>query len=88
MTQRYLLDRSIFLTQKNLAQISRVVTKGKQNSTHVRKEVVWGAELLRKGLRWEVRSGRCVQFWRDIWLGKESLGEMSQTTAADVWATK
>lgn len=40
----------------------------KQKSTHIWKGIVWGDELLRKGLRWEVKNGRSVKFWEDDWL--------------------
>lgn len=36
--------------------------KPKQRSTQIWKGVVWGAELLRRGLRWEVRSGKRAKF--------------------------
>lgn len=31
---------------------------------------MWGADLLRKGLRWRVANGKRVFFWEDIWLGE------------------
>lgn len=32
---------------------------------------------MRKGLRWEIRSGSCVQFWNDKWIGEVPLREKS-----------
>lgn len=34
-----------------------------------------GAELLRRGLKWEVRNRRRIAFWRDAWLEERPLCE-------------
>lgn len=47
--------------------------KDKQRSSHVWKGVVWGVELLRLGLRWEVCNRRLVKFWKDNWLDSKPL---------------
>lgn len=39
---------------------------------------MWGAELLRKGLRWEVENSRRVLFWKDAWLDQTHLLERLQ----------
>lgn len=50
--------------------------KNKCSSSQVWKGILWGAELLRKGIKWEVRSGRAVAFWRDIWLERKPLSQI------------
>lgn len=47
--------------------------KHKQHESHIWKGVVWGSELLRDGLRWNVRNGRSVYFWSDCWIGDDKL---------------
>lgn len=42
--------------------------KVKQRASNVWRGVLWGADLLRKGLRWSVGNGRTVSFWKEIWL--------------------
>lgn len=36
---------------------------------------MWGAELLKQGIRWRVKNSRRVFFWQDIWLGSRPLSE-------------
>lgn len=38
-----------------------------------------GAELLMRGLKWEVCNARGVAFWRDIWMEDRPLSEMVQS---------
>lgn len=40
---------------------------------------MWGAELLRKGLRWDVRNGRRAMFWKDVCLEQVALTERLQS---------
>lgn len=44
--------------------------KRKQRSSQTWRGVTWGAEPLRRGLKWMVRNGKSAAFWRDIWLGE------------------
>lgn len=47
--------------------------KQKRRSSQIWKGVLWGAELLRQGLRWEDGNGERIFFWKDIWLGNKPL---------------
>lgn len=49
----------------------------KYTSSQIWKGVLWGAELLSRGLKWGVRNGRCVAFWTDSWLEQQPLCELS-----------
>lgn len=49
--------------------------RGRQQASQVWKGAVWGAELLRKGIIWDVRNGERVRFWKDVWLGSRPLIE-------------
>lgn len=49
--------------------------KERSRPSHILRGILWGAELLKKGLRWEVRDGRRVSFWKDAWLGDKPLLE-------------
>lgn len=51
--------------------------KVKQKSSQIWKGVLWGAELLHKGVRWTVGNGKAVVFWRDRWLGDKPLSEVT-----------
>lgn len=44
--------------------------------------LTWGVELLRKGIRWEVHNRERVHFWKDVWIGKRSLGEGAMSGVA------
>lgn len=39
--------------------------------------VTLGSELLRKGIRWEVRNGERALIWKDVWLGNRPLEEVA-----------
>lgn len=45
-----------------------VVFKEKQRSLLIWKGLVWCAELLQRGLKWQVANGKRVRFWVDEWL--------------------
>lgn len=45
----------------------------KQHSSRVRRGIGWGAELLRKGLKWTVHDEKIVRFWEDLWVGDRPL---------------
>lgn len=47
--------------------------KIKAKSSIIWRGVVWGAELLRKRLRWMVGNGKIVAFWKDVSLGEKPL---------------
>lgn len=52
--------------------------KSRKRASHIWKGVVWGAELLRKGLRWKVRDRRKVNFWKGVWLEQTPLRDGAQ----------
>lgn len=47
--------------------------KPKQRSSNTWQGIIWGSELLREGLRWKVKNGERVSFWKYKWLHKSSL---------------
>lgn len=49
--------------------------RDKYRSSQIWKRVLWGAELMRRGLRWEVRNRKSVAFGRDVWLEQHPLSE-------------
>lgn len=51
----------------------------KARSSQVWKGVVWGSELVRRGLKWSVGNDKRIVFWKDIWLGDKPLREELQT---------
>lgn len=42
--------------------------KVKQRSSIIWKGITWGADLLCKGLKWEVKNDERVRFWLDKWI--------------------
>lgn len=50
----------------------------KSRSSQVWKGIIWGSELLREGLRWEVHNGERTLFWKDAWLGNETPQQRSR----------
>lgn len=75
-----------------VADVDGAYFRGKQNSTLIWRGVVcvWGGgcQLLRRGLRKEVTNGRCMQFWKDVWLEEDSLWERSLTPVAEDYVVK
>lgn len=68
--------------------------KHKSRTSVVWRGLVWASELLRSGVRWEVRDGKHVLFWTDLWLHDVTLGiedhwvvaeEEIQRTISDYW---
>lgn len=51
--------------------------KKKYTSSQVWKGVLWGLELLSKGMNWEVRNGMSVAFWQDRWLENQPIWELA-----------
>lgn len=50
-----------------------VYFKQRQRVSQIWRGILLGAELLRQGFHWNVRNGRRVYFWRDVWLGSRPL---------------
>lgn len=40
----------------------------RQRASQISKAIVWGPDLLRKGLVWSVNNGMSALFWKDSWL--------------------
>lgn len=49
--------------------------RDRQRCSQIWKGAIWGAEMVREGLKWDVRNGKGVVFWKDIWLGQRPLWE-------------
>lgn len=45
--------------------------RSKSQSSQIWKGILWGADLLRRGMVWEVRNGRRIDFGRDNWLDRK-----------------
>lgn len=45
--------------------------RGRQRASQVWKGAIWGAELLRQGMVWEVSNGETVRFWKEVWVGRK-----------------
>lgn len=50
----------------------------KRRESQMSRGAVWGAALLRRGLKWTVGNGRAAAFWKDVWLGESPLCDRMQ----------